>query len=305
MTIFPAFFRPQVPLETTRERFELPDGDFVDLDWVEPLTESPAATLFLLHGLEGSIDSPHIRGTLLAAQKRGWRGVLMHFRGCSGEPNRHPRAYHAGETQDPRHVIEAVEARYPDIPLFGAGFSLGGNVLLKHLGEAGEATVLEGAAVVSVPLVLSACSRRLRRGFSRVYDRYLVQRLKASLRARRAAVDMGTVGEVDDRKLTTVFAYDEHIQAPLHGFEGAEDYYVKCSSRQFLNRIQVPTLILHAVDDPFMTPEVVPTESELSEHVTVEVSAQGGHVGFVHGPPWRPSYWYERRIPEFLAETIA
>lgn len=305
MTIYPVYLRPRVKLRTRRERFELPDGDFVDLDWVDPPTDRPAATVLLLHGLESSIDAGYVRGTLAACRARGWRAVLMHFRNCSEEPNRLRRTYHSGETEDLRTVIGALQDRFRDTPLVGAGFSLGGNVLLKYLGETGVDTPLVGAAVVSVPLMLSPCATQLERGFSRVYGRHLVGLLKAGLRKKRTAVDLGPLDRADDPDIRTIRLYDEHVISPMFGFGGAEDYYARCSSRPFLGRIRIPTLILHAADDPFMTEEVIPDESELSPQVTLELSQKGGHVGFVSGPPWRPSYWFERRIPEFLGERIA
>lgn len=316
MTMYPVLLRPRIPLTAERERFTLPDGDFVDLDWVAPepgaavrgragASDSPAPpTVLILHGLEGSIESHYARGLLTAFAAQGWRGVLMHFRGCSGEVNRAPRAYHSGETEDARAVIAALGARL-DGPLAAVGYSLGGNVLLKYLGEQGRDTPLAGAAAISVPMMLSPCAARLQRGFSRVYDQWLLRALKESYRRRRAAVDLGPVGAVDDREITSIKSYDDRITAPLHGFADAEDYYAKSSSRPYLARIAVPTLIVHAEDDPFMTPDVIPDESELSPSVTLEVSRRGGHVGFIMGPPWRPRYWLEHRIPEFLAQTSA
>ena len=306
MTMYPVFFRPRISLTSTRERFTLPDGDFVDLDWVEPTLDGaePTLTVLILHGLEGSIESHYARGLLTAFAARGWRGVLMHFRGCSGEPNLQPRAYHSGETEDARAVIAHLAERL-DSPLAAVGYSLGGNVLLKYLGENGSDAPLVAASAVSVPLMLSPCAARLQRGFSRIYDQWLLRMLKDSFRRRRAAVDLGPVGAVNERTITSIKAYDDHITAPLHGFADAEDYYARSSSRPFLSRIAVPTLILHAVDDPFMTPDVIPEESELSPVVTLELSARGGHVGFIEGTPWRPKYWLEQRIPEFLAQTIA
>lgn len=303
MTMYTTLSGRTVPIETRRERLALPDGDFVDLDWVD--VPNPQLTLVLFHGLEGSIDSPYARGLLVEGARRGWQGVLMHFRGCSGEPNRLPRAYHSGETGDARTVLAEVQARAGDRPMAAVGYSLGGNVLLKYLGEEGAKAPLVAAAAACVPMMLSPCAAKLRRGFSRVYDRWLLRLLKASLRRKRAAVDLGDVGRIDERELGSIWAFDERITAPLHGFAGAEDYYARSSSRPYLNRIRVPTLILHALDDPFMTAEVVPNESELSDAVTLELSDRGGHVAYIAGSPWRPRYWLEERIPEFLAETVA
>lgn len=304
MTMYPAFFRPRVALSTRRERFVLPDDDFVDLDWVGDPPGSPRPTVLLLHGLEGSIESPYARGLLSEIQRHGWRGVLMHFRGCSGEPNRRPRAYHSGETTDVAAVIAALRQRLDRSPLAAVGYSLGGNVLLKYLGEAGAEAGLSAAAAVSVPMMLSPCAHRLQRGFSRVYDRYLLDSLKRSFARKRSAVDLGPVGQVEPGAIGSIWSFDENVTAPLHGFEGAEDYYAQSSSRPFLRGIEVPTLILQAKDDPFMTPDVIPEESELAPSVTLELSEHGGHVAFVSGSPWRPKFWLEQRIPEFLAPHL-
>lgn len=304
MTIYPALFRPRVPLSSRLERFELPDGDFVDLAWVgDPPPEAPVVAVF--HGLEGSLESSYVRGILSVLAAHGWRAVLMHFRGCSGEPNRLPRTYHAGETEDPRAFLRALRARYPEAPLAAIAYSLGGNILLKYLGEEGAACGLAAAVAVSVPMMLSPCSRRLQRGFSRVYDRWLLHSLKAHTRRKRGGVDEGL--DLSDPALArnrNLWQFDDRITGPLHGFAGAEAYYQACSSRPFLRQIGCPTLIIQAKDDPFMSPEVIPRADELSPSVRLELSEAGGHVGFVSGPVRRPEYWLEQRIPSFLAGPL-
>lgn len=294
-------------ITTRRERVELPDGDFLDLDWIGEQAPPEAPLVLVLHGLEGSVRSSYVRGVLDAIARRGWRGVVMHFRGCSGEPNRLARAYHSGETEDARALIARLVEQHPRAPLFAVGYSLGGNVLLKYLGEQGADTPVRAAVAVSVPLMLAPCADRLGRGFSRVYDRWLLHSLRASVVRKLARVELGhglTPAVV--RKIDSLRAFDERVTAPLHGFAGADDYYARSSSRPFLRRIARPTWIIQAKDDPFMTEAVIPEPHELSPSVTLELSEVGGHVGFVDGAvPWAPRRWLDARIVEVLAELSA
>jgi uncharacterized protein len=302
MTIWPAVLRRRVPLVTRTERFELPDGDYVDLAWVgDPDPAAPVVAIF--HGLEGSIDSGYVRGVLQAIAARGWRGVLMHFRGCSGEPNRLARGYHAGDTGDARVFLAELKRRYPRAPLGAVAYSLGGNMLLKYLGEEGPDSIVDAAIAVSAPMLLSPCAARLQRGFSRVYDRWLLTSLKAHVRRKRDLfVHAVPLDDAVLAKIKTLWDFDEKITGPVHGFLGAEDYYAKSSSLPYLAKIEVPTTILQARDDPFMSDAVIPSEGDLSAAVTLELSEQGGHVGFVSGPIHAPIHWLEQRIPELFAE---
>ena len=279
--------KPNVPLR--RERFELSDGDFVDLDWLEG---GQGPIVIVLHGLDGSSDSPYARGVLKSVQDLGWRGLILNFRGCSGEPNRLMRAYHSGDTGDIAEVATALRNHEPDTPLLGVGYSLGGNVLLKWLGETGNENPLSGAVAVSVPFNLDTCADCLTQGLSRVYERRFVRGLKTQYGLKAPPDSLPSI--------RTIREWDEHVTAPIHGFEGATDYYTRCSSGPFLALITVPTLVLHAADDPFMNESVIPQEADLSPQVTLEISATGGHVGFVTGSPWRPVYWLEERIPAYL-----
>jgi predicted alpha/beta-fold hydrolase len=224
----------------------------------------------------------------------------MHLRGCSEEPNRHDRGYHSGASDDLAEVLDALAADGAGRPLAAVGFSLGGNLLLKYLGETGAAP-LRTAVAVSVPFVLRDAMLRLNIGFSVVYRGYLIRKLKSAFRAKfrhrpcPLRVDLGQIRDFN--------AFDEHITAPLSGFAGVFDYYTRASSRPFLGRIAVPTLVIHARDDPFMFAHSVPFEHELGPGVTLELSRRGGHVGFVGGAaPWRPRYWLEGRILRHLAE---
>jgi len=301
-TLWPVFVRRRPTVVLQRERLELPDGDFLDLDWTRGSPSGPIVVI--LHGLEGSSDSQYARGLLQAIVRRGWRGVVMHFRGCSGEPNRLPRSYHSGETGDIGHVLKALRQREPDAPIAAVGYSLGGNVLLKYLGKTGHDTPLCAAAAVSVPMLLNECALRLEVGFSRAYQWYLVRSMRRSAEAKRRQVSLPI--KVDDlAQLHTFREWDDAITAPLHGFAGVDDYYAKSSSRQFLAGIAIPTLLIHAKNDPFMSERVIPTPQELSPAVTFELYDSGGHVGFVAGAwPWRAQYWLEQRIPAFCGQQF-
>jgi predicted alpha/beta-fold hydrolase len=293
-TLWTTLTRRRPPIFTRRERLELPDGDFLDLDWVGG---GLGPIVVVLHGLEGSIESPYARGLLSEVVAKGWRGVLVHFRGCSGAPNRLPRAYHSGDTGDVTTVVAEIQRRAPGVPIAAVGYSLGGNVLLKWLGERGGKSPLTVGVAVSVPFVLSDCATHLDQGFAKVYQAHFVHSLKATYTRKQP---LGVL-----RDIRSIREWDDRVTAPLHGFDGADDYYTRSSSRQFLGQIEVPTLILHARDDPFMTPAVIPRADELSKSITMEVSRSGGHVGFVSGDsPLQPEYWLEKRIPAFLAQHL-
>ena len=292
-TLIPNLLRHPPRRGLQRERLELADGDFLDLDWAGP---ADGPLVLVLHGLEGSIRSPYAAGIVNTLAAAGYRVVLMHFRGCSGEPNRLPRSYHSGETGDLDTVVRELKRRHPDRPLFALGYSLGGNALLKWLGEKGVDAPVDAAVAVSVPFELSQAGRRLRRGFSRSYQWHLLGRLRRSVRLKARRMEL-PIAVHKLPAMRTFREFDDQVTAPLHGFRNADDYYRRCCSRQFLAAITVPTLIIHSLDDPFMTPQAVPADDELSPQVTLELSDSGGHVGFVSGTlPWRPHYWLEEHI---------
>ena len=297
-TLWPLAVKPPHP-ELKRERIELPDGDFIDLDWTR---NENGPIVMILHGLEGSANSHYARRILHALPRHGLRGVLMHFRGRSGEPNRLPRAYHSGETGDLQTIVDLLGQQYR-APQSIVAYSLGGNVLLKWLGELGHAVPIESAVAVSVPFVLSDLADYMNTGLARLYQNYLVKSLHRTFAAKAAVVDLHiTLKEIS--RLHSFWEFDDKVTAPIHGFADARDYYDKCSSRQFLKHIGIPTLVLHARDDPFMTPKVIPYENELSDTVQLELSEHGGHVGFISGgTPLSPEYWLEQRILSFLNGT--
>jgi len=298
-TIWPSLFRHRPKLSLIRERLELPDGDFLDLDWTE---HKPGPIVLLLHGLEGNDESHYAKSLLKHLSQLGLQAVIMYFRGCNDEMNRLPRAYHSGETGDVGYVVSQLIARFPDRPIYAMGVSLGGNVLLKWLGETGQANPLAGAIAISVPFDLANAADQLNRQGSRIYQRHLLDKLQRSLKQRLAQMSLPIE---KDKALTckTIRQYDDLVTAPLHGFSDSADYYARSSSRQFLSAIRVATLVLHAKDDPFMTREAIPTAEELSDKVTLELTDTGGHVGFISGHlPFRPRYWLEQRISQFFVD---
>lgn len=302
-TLWPVLCRREVKnLITERERVELPDGDFIDLDWVKDQNATGPLVL-ILHGLEGSIDSHYAKGMLLSVVQRGWRGVFMHFRGCSGEPNRLPRSYHSGDTGDVDFIVKTLLKRQQGFPIASVGFSLGGNVLLKWLGETQEENPLTAGIAISVPFELHKAATRIQLGFSKFYQWYFIRCLRERLTEKfqnNSPLENGVIEQV-----STMFEFDDKITAPLHGFSGVDEYYSIASSRQYLCNIKVPTLILHSKDDPFMSADVIPELNEVSPQVQLEVTENGGHVGFVAGKyPWAPRYWLEERVPAFLSEYM-
>lgn len=310
-TIFPALFRKQKQLENCwRERLITPDKDYVDLDWCG---EAGKPLVILLHGLTGSSESGYINGLQKTLSEQGFRTVVLNFRGCSGESNNLARCYHSGDTEDIDFLYQTLRQREPDTEMAVIGFSLGGNVLLKWLGEQSKKVSLFAAIAVSVPLVLSTCATKLDTGFSRFYRGNLIRELKDYMQSKVEHLNkIGQFQEMekihslgDISKVQSFWQYDDQVVAKLHGFDSAEDYYQRSSSRYYLNGITIPTLLIQSVDDPFMTEEVIPDESELSSKVTLEITQGGGHVGFVSGKiPFRPSYWLEWRIPAFLRQQI-
>ncbi len=310
-TVYPALLRKPSILILRRERFITEDNDFIDVDFCG---QGKQPLVILLHGLTGSSHSTYIQGLQLALSEHGLRSAALNFRGCSGEYNHSSRCYHSGETGDIDFLYRTLRAREPETLIAAVGFSLGGNVLLKWLGEQGNDINLFAATAVSVPLVLSACADKLDNGFSRVYRTSLLRELKQyvslkqqylkSLGKHEEAEILRQLGDLDN--INSFWQYDDRVVAKLYGFANVDDYYQRSSSRQFLQSIRVPTLLIQAQDDPFMTPGVFPELSELSASVSLEICAGGGHVGFISGKnPFQAEYWLEQRIPEFLQQQLA
>ncbi|MGL5392917.1 MAG: hydrolase, partial [Shewanella sp.] len=301
-TILPVLTKVAKP-RLNRQRLELPDGDFIDLDWQGAGVDGQPI-IVLLHGLEGSAQSHYARRLLLACLQQQLTGVVHHHRSCSGELNRLARSYHSGDTDDLQFSLAALKQRYPHSPLLAVGYSLGGNVLTKYQGEYQDQSLLERAVVISAPLQLAACAKRLEKGFSTLYQRHLVKQLQQKMRQKLADPHLASLIPINERQLlqlTTFHEFDDKVTAPLHGFDGVQDYYNRASGLAFIQRITKPTLILHAKDDPFMTEAVIPHPSQLAAAVEYELHPYGGHVGFINGgSPWKPKYYLEQRILEFL-----
>ncbi len=302
-TLYPAFFRKSINHAFEIEEFKLDDGDFVDCFWCEkkPLNNEPIVILF--HGLEGSYKSPYIQGIMKALKEVGISSVLMHFRGCSGRVNNKPRAYHSGDTADAKAWIEHLHVSYPNNHLHAIGHSLGGNMLLKLLGECGDKSLLTSAVSISAPMQLDISANTMNSGFAQVYQKHLLKHLKNSLHVKYDYHPMQKLINLkkdDIKKIKTLWEFDDAYTSKIHGFDTAKEYYKLSSSKQYLKKIRTKTLIIHALDDPFMTKEILPKKDELSHSIRLEVHQHGGHVGFVSGTVFKPIYWLENRIIEFL-----
>jgi uncharacterized protein len=306
-TLWGKFFRRQPAHPTRIERLDTPDGDFIEVHHLDAPAGSPI--LLLLHGLEGTIRSHYIQGLLGEASRRGWRAGVLIFRSCGAELNRTRRFYHSGETTDIDLVVRHFENVFPNAPLVLAGVSLGGNVLLKYLGERGTSVSrrIRGAAVASVPFDLARSSRHIDRGFSKVYQQSFLQSLRRKAIAKLEHFPDITSAE-SVMSARTMYAFDDRFTAPLHGFRDAADYYTQSSSIGWLANISIKTLLLSAVDDPFLPSQVLDEVRSLAARnpsLEVEFTPRGGHVGFVEGrDPFHPSYYLERRMGEFLARTL-
>ena len=302
-TVYPTLTRKLSSPVCRMERFELADGDFLDLAWADRDMDAKAPLIIVLHGLGGSIQSKYVSGFLNAFNRLGWRGVLMHFRGASKSPNRHPRAYHSGDTADLNAFLESLAQREPKTQKAVVGVSLGGNVLLKWLGEKGQQSLIETAVAVSVPFQLGLVADRINQGFSKLYQMYLLNNMRKLFSRLRKQHGSPIPGLNALESYRCFWTFDHYITAPIHGFASVHDYYREASSRRYLANIATPTLILHAEDDPFMSPKVIPKVEELSPEVRLELSQKGGHVGFVAGHiPGKGIYWLDQRIPKHFQE---
>jgi predicted alpha/beta-fold hydrolase len=306
-TIWGKLVRRIPVVATRREQWDTPDGDVIDIERLDAPADRPR--LVLLHGLEGTVRSHYVQGTLAEVARRGWSADLVLFRSCGGSLNRARRFYHSGETGDLAFALERIMGEFPDTPLVMAGFSLGGNVLLKYLGERGDAVpaAIRAAVAVSVPFDLDRGADHIDRGFARVYQASFMKSLK-----RKAYAKLEQYPNLYDRArldaVRSIRDFDELVTAPLHGFADATDYYTQSSALRFLGGIRRPTLLLSAVDDPFLPPAVlddVRAVGRVNPALTIEFVPEGGHVGFISGTvPWRPIYYAERRVAGFLSHAL-
>jgi predicted alpha/beta-fold hydrolase len=304
-TIGGRLLRRARPEGLARERLETPDGDFVDLDFAPFLDDATAPLVLLLHGLEGSARRGYAMNVYRALARHGVAAVGLNFRSCSGEPNRTARFYHSGDTDDIRFVLDQLARRFRGRAVGAIGFSLGGNALLKYLGEEGERSRVRVAVAVSVPYDLAEGARLLdgtRMG--RFYVKHFLKTLRGKAEAKRALLE----GRVDFGRLSAARSFvdfDDLVTAPLHGFRDAADYYRRSSSAQFLERIRVPTLLIHAEDDPFLPARAIPRPAiDANPFLHALITQHGGHVGFIGGLPWAPTFWAEEAAAEFLAGKL-
>ncbi|MQY50562.1 hydrolase [Rhodocyclus gracilis] len=334
-TIYPLFIVPP-PLAASlrrRERWATPDDDFIDVDWFDAAGDArlaaadsgaapspvgamaytlPAADaaalpplVVLFHGLEGSADSPYARTLMRALTALGWSGVVPHFRGCSGEPNQQPRAYHSGDSDEIEWILERIAARFLGRRCYAAGVSLGGNALLKWAGERGEGASARVAAIaaISAPLDLAACGHHLARGFNQVYTRYFLDTLKAAAAEKLHRFPGAIPGRIDAQQLAaarSLYEFDDLYTAPVHGFASADDYWQRASAKPWLPAIRVPTLLVNAQNDPFMPANVLPLASQVGPSTICCFPRTGGHAGFVSGAFPGHLDWLPRRLLSFF-----
>jgi predicted alpha/beta-fold hydrolase len=301
-TIFPTLFRKVTGVTYRRIRIDTPDGDFLDSDLSSVNSDRVAV---ILHGLEGDSQRSYVKGMVRALNRRGWDALAVNFRGCGGEPNRMPRMYHSGETEDLDTVMRSVgtTASYRCAAL--VGFSLGGNVILKYLGERGtdHHPLIRAAAAVSVPCHLKACSVRLGEPGNRLYAKRFLKLLRAKI-ALKARVNPESIRLDLFKDVVTLKDFDDRYTAPLHGFKDADDYYARASSLPFLKSIRVPTLLLNAKDDPFLAEPCYPvSDARDNSHLFLETPDHGGHVGFLAFNK-EGEYWSEKRVGTFLEDAI-
>ena len=301
-TLYAALLAPAPRVAFRRERWDTPDGDFVDVDFVDGVPGSPWVHLY--HGLEGSSNSPYARTLMAHVARRGWRGSVFHFRGCSGEPNRLARAYHSGDTDEIEWSLARVRRLAGKAPLYTAGVSLGGNAFAKWLGERGAAAcrVVDRAAVVSAPLDLMAAGEALGRGISRLYARHFLGTLKVMALAKLERFP-GLYDAALVRRAGSLREFDNVVTAPLHGFRDTDDYWTRASAKPHLKGIRVPTLLLNARDDPFLPAEALPAREEVSRAVRLEFPDRGGHVGFVSAPFPGHIEWLPQRLLHFFESS--
>jgi len=312
------YTRPKHLVPFQREIIETPDGDDLVLDHLASGNGAgrPVPHLILLHGLEGSSYSVYMQGMLALAAARGWHGTAVNFRSCARDPNnilfmmpnKRPRMYHSGETTDFDFVARTLAARFPESPIIAVGVSLGGNALLKWLGEHPGQAIVKAAATISVPYDLAAGSTHLETPIGRFYLKNFLKTLKpkALTAARRFPEAAARIDVERTKRSETFWEYDDAATGPLHGFHDALDYYTRSSSLGFVDKITTPTLCVSAADDPFLPPPILPqVKDRKAPCVELVVTPRGGHVGFITGPhPWKPRFWAEDLVISWLAGKI-
>ncbi len=303
-TIYPPLFARRPTMAYQRERWDTtpngkPDGDFIDVDRVKGSSTSPMLVVF--HGLEGSSKSIYALNLMAEAKARGWRGIVPHFRGCSGEINRLPRAYHSGDATEIDWILRRVKAEAPEQPVYVVAISLGGNASLKWLGEQGSAaaSVVEAVAAVSAPLDLMASGTALEQGFCKLYTNMFLTTMKKTA-LKKLELHPGIFNRDVVVAARTLREFDNEVTAPLHGYRDTDDYWTRASAKSGLANVRVPTLLLNAQNDPFLPASVLPIKTEVSAHVTLDFPQHGGHVGFLSAPFPGYSSWMPQRVFHFF-----
>ena len=296
-TIYPAAWMPLPLVNYHREEWETPDGDFIELDWLDGSPEQPLVVLF--HGLEGNSRSHYSLRLMAALKLENWRGVVVHFRGCGGKPNRLPRGYHCGDSPEIDWILRRLRSLNKGL-IYAVGVSLGGNTLLKWLGEQQQtaASIIDKAAAISAPIALPTAGHVLGNGFNKIYAGLFLKTLRPKALAMIARHKLNFDVEAI-KAVRNLWHYDDLFTAPLHGFKDADDYWEQADSRPFLMTIAIPTLLINARNDPFLPERVLPTAEEVSPSVIRDFPKQGGHVGFVGGLDNRQD-WLPKRILSFL-----
>ncbi len=296
-TCFPAVFSPSAKAQVRWEEFNLPDGDFIDCCWAGGVH---GPILVMLHGMEGSISSHYIQSSIDDFVSQGWRVLVMHFRGCSGRMNRLRRAYHSGDTADLDFIMQTLARRYPHTQMMVLGFSLGANILLKYVSEKQYPSQLVAAVAVSVPFDLGMTADYMHP----MYQLRLVTGLNKKLLEKIKAGHRFAVTEQQIKAIKSIRDFDERITSDIYDFDSADDYYRRSSCRPVLKQIELPTLILHALDDPFIPKGCIPGPDEISASSKLELTPFGGHVGFVAGKPWSPIFWLPNRVIRFFRKKL-
>jgi predicted alpha/beta-fold hydrolase len=303
-TIYARYLARNYQVRYRRERWTTPDRDFIDLDWLDPRAGKENLVV-LFHGLEGCSRSHYALSLMAGLARRGWGGVVPHFRGCGAEANTLPRSYHAGDSQEIDWILRRLKEQKPQREIHVVAISLGANMLLKWLGETGEAArgVVARAVAVSAPLDLQAAARELDFGLKRmIYTRHFLSSMRPKVIAKIAGHGLAIEPRAV-RSCATFRAIDDLYTAPIHGFKDADDYWASASSKPWLKGIGVPTLLINARNDPFLPESALPNAEEASDAVTLEFPREGGHVGFVSGEFPGHLDWLPKRISRFF-ETI-
>ena len=298
-TIYPLVIKGALP-HYQRERWATPDGDFIDLDWLPGPANAPLVVLF--HGLEGSSRSHYARALMRAVGAQSWRGVVVHFRGCSGEPNRLPRAYHSGDADEIDWILRKLRAANPATPLYSIGVSLGGNALLKWAGTRGSdcLAVANAIAAISAPLDVTIAGHTMGQRGNRIYqDNFL-----ATMKPVAAEKHQRFPGLFDAPRVaaaTTLMEFDDAFTAPVHGFKDVHDFWAQVSSKPDLPNVRLPGLVINALNDPFLPASALPKPNEVSPSVLLEQPEEGGHVGFASGPFPGNIDWLPQRVIQFFS----